>query len=123
MRTLLASLALATSLLATGCGCGGWDGEDDTMLRAANGDAILVCGNGGFSAMLANGDFIEGWATTSYDELGNASYSYIVGETGAAIEFTGEFTVREMDIVERDHANVLCVDLEARAWWLAPAAQ
>jgi hypothetical protein len=22
-----------------------------------------------------------------------------------------------MDIVERDHANVLCVDLEQRAWW------
>lgn len=121
MRTLLASVALASSLLATGCfACGGWDGEDDTMLKSTAGDAILVCGNGGFSAMLANGDFIEGWATTSYDEVGNAVYQYTIGETLAPIEFAGTFEVRAMDQVERDHANVLCVDLESRAWWTSP---
>ena len=87
------------------------------IIKADNGDAILVCGNGGFSAMLANGDFVEGFATTNVDDLGNVTYSYTVGETGAAIEFAGTFAVRDMDIVERDHANVLCVDLEARAWW------
>lgn len=116
MRTLLASLALASSLLA-GCITCGWDGEDDTMLRSQNGDAVLVCGNGGFSAMLANGDFVEGWATTSYDEAGAATYSYIVGETGRPFELAGTFEERAMDQVERDHANVLCVDLESRAWW------
>ncbi len=121
MRTLLAALALTSSLVSAGCfACGGWDGADDTMLKAANGDAILVCGNGGFSAMLANGDFVEGRATTNVDDLGDVTYTYTVGETGAAIEFGGEFAEREMDIVERDHANVLCVDLESRAWWLAP---
>jgi hypothetical protein len=120
MRTLLATVALASSLVSAGCfACGGWDGEDDTMLKAQNGDAILVCGNGGFSAMLANGDFVEGRATTNVDDVGNVTYSYTVGETGAAIELPGEFEVREMDVVERDHANVLCVDLESRAWWLA----
>lgn len=124
MRTLLASIALASSLLASGCfGCGAWDGEDDTMLKAANGDAILVCGNGGFSAMLANGDFVEGWATTNYDELGNISYSYIVGETGQPFEVAGTFEERDMDQVERDHANVLCVDLTTRDWWVTAQAQ
>lgn len=117
MRTLLASLALASSMLAGCLACGGWDGEDDTMLRAQNGDAILVCGNGGFSAMLANGDFVEGWASMSYDDAGNAQYSYLDGETLAPIEFAGAFEVRAMDQVERDHANVLCVDLTTRPWW------
>lgn len=121
MRIFLASIAVASSLVSAGCfACGDWDGEDDTMLKAQNGDAILVCGNGGFSAMLANGGFVEGFATTNVDDLGNLTYSYTVGETGAAIAFEGDFEPREMDIVERDHANVLCVDLEARAWWLAP---
>lgn len=117
MRILLASLALASSMLAGCLACGGWDGENDTMLRAQNGDAILVCGNGGFSAMLANGSFVEGWATTSYDDAGNVSYSYVDGETLVPVEFAGTFEARAMDIVERDHANVLCVDLESRAWW------
>jgi hypothetical protein len=123
MRNVLAVVALASSLLASGCFACGWDGADDTMLKAPSGDAILVCGNGGFSAMLVNGDFVEGFATTNVDDLGNVTYSYTVGETGAAIEFAGEFEVRDMDIVERDHANVLCVDLEARAWWTTPVAE
>ncbi len=116
MRTLLVSVALASSLLA-GCFTCGWDGENDTMLRSQSGDAVLVCGNGGFSAVLANGDFVEGWATTSYDDAGNTTYSYTVGETGQPFELAGTFEERAMDQVERDHANVLCVDLETRAWW------
>lgn len=116
MRTLLAALALSSTVLA-GCFTCGWDGENDTMLKAANGDAILVCGNGGFSAMLATGDFVEGWAATSSDEVGNITYTYVVGETAQAFEVGGAFEERAMDQVERDHANVLCVDLETRAWW------
>jgi len=118
MRILLASVALASTMLAGCLACGGWDGEDDTMLRSQNNDAILVCGNGGFSAMLANGDFVEGWASTNYDEAGNVTRSYVVGETASPIEFAGTFEVRAMDQVERDHANVLCVDLESRPWWV-----
>lgn len=117
MRTLLASVALASSLLA-GCITCGWDGEDNTMLTSEKHDAILVCGNGGFSAMLANGDFVEGWATTNYDEAGNKTYSYIVGDTGQPFELAGTFEERSMDQVERDHADVLCVDLTTRAWWV-----
>lgn len=117
MRILLASLALASTLLAGCFACGGWDGEDDTMLKSTAGDAILVCGNGGFSAMLANGAFVEGWASVNYDETGAVTYSYVVGETLAPFEVAGAVEERDMDQVERDHANVLCVDLESRPWW------
>ncbi len=117
MRTLLVAAALASSAFLAGCLSCGWDGEDDTMLRSQNGDAILVCGNGGFSAMLANGDFVEGWATPNVDDLGNVTYTYIDGETSLPFEVTGTFEERAMDQVERDHANVLCVDLTTRAWW------
>ena len=124
MRTLLvASLALAVSSTLAACGCSSWSGQDDTMLASERGDAILVCGNGGFAAMLANGDFIEGWATLGYADDGTPTYSYVVGETGAPIVFEGTFAQRPMDRVERDHADVLCVDLEARVWWSAPVAQ
>ena len=122
MRTLLASVALASSLLA-GCITCGWDGEDNTMLTSEKHDAILVCGNGGFSAMLANGDFVEGWATTSYDEAGTKTYSYIVGETGQPFAIEGAFAERSMDQVERDHADTLCVDLTTRSWWVTATAE
>jgi hypothetical protein len=54
MKTLLAAL-LPAAMTLTGCLCGGWDGQDDQVLRTANGDAMQLCSNGGYSLMMANG--------------------------------------------------------------------
>ena len=134
MRIVLASLLALTASLASGCfACGGWDGAGNEMLSSSTGDAILVCANGTYSAMLANGEFTEGWAERTYAENGFEAWELTDGETRAhryaiqtsavgmsSPELGGTWSYRTMDQVERDHADVLCDDVETRSWWSAP---
>jgi len=130
MKTLLTAL-LPAAMTLTGCLCGGWEGQDDQVLRTANGDAMQLCSNGGYSVMMANGTLLEGHISNDGTTVAGSA-----GETGArAFTMTTEadgsksspelgigWTVVTLDQVELDHAHVQCVDLESRAWWPNSAA-
>lgn len=130
MKTLLTAL-LPAAMTLTGCLCGGWEGQDDQVLRTANGDAMQLCSNGGYSVMMANGTLLEGHISNDGTTVAGSA-----GETGArAFTMTTEadgsksspelgtgWTPVTLDQVELDHAHVQCVDLEARAWWPTSAA-
>jgi hypothetical protein len=130
MKTLLTAL-LPAAMTLTGCLCGGWEGQDDQVLRTANGDAMQVCSNGGYSVMMANGTLFEGHLSDDGTVIAAS-----VGETGArAFTMTTEtngsksspelgigWTPITLDQVELDHAHVQCADLETRAWWPNSAA-
>jgi hypothetical protein len=130
MKTLLTALVPAVMTL-TGCLCGGWEGGDDQVLRTANGDAMQLCGNGGYAVMMANGTLLEGHISDDGTLVAGS-----IGETGArgftmTTEVDGSRTSPELGIgwtpvvldqVELDHAHVQCADLETRAWWPMSAA-
>lgn len=130
MKTLLTAL-LPTAMTLTGCLCGGWEGGDDQVLRTTNGDAMQLCGNGGYSVMMANGTLLEGHLSNDGTLVAGT-----VGETGAraftmkteldgsrtSTELGGVWSTVTLDQVELDHAHVQCADLETRAWWPASAA-
>ena len=130
MKTLLTALVPAVMTL-TGCLCGGWEGQDDQVLRTANGDAMQLCSNGGYSVMMANGTILEGYFSGESGVLAGSS-----GETGAraftmtdetdgsktSTELGGGWNMITLDQVELDHAHVQCTDLETRAWWPNSAA-
>ncbi len=128
MRTLLAALALIpTSLtLLPGCplGCGDWDGGGDTTYRSDKGEAITLCSNGGFAAMLSTGivegryeytDEIRG----SNPETGARMFSFTTSPDGTATspELGAGWSLAVLDQIELDHAHIQCTDLETRAWW------
>src|SRR5687768_11888655 len=77
MKTLLTAL-LPAAMTLTGFLCGGWEGQDDQVLRTANGDAMQLCSNGGYSVMMANGTLLEG----SFGDDGTTTFGSN-GETGA----------------------------------------
>jgi len=125
MKTLLAALVPAAMTL-TGCLCGGWEGQDDQVLRTENGDAMQLCSNGGYAVMMANGTILEGYAVADSGLITGSN-----GETGArafvmttqsdlskaSTELGAGWKVVTLDQVELDHAHVQCADLETRAWW------
>lgn len=130
MKTLLTAL-LPAAMTLTGCLCGGWEGQDDQVLRTANGDAMQLCGNGGYSVMMASGTILEGRVTNDGTVVAGT-----VGETGAraftmTVDTDGSrtspqlgrgWTAVTLDQVELDHAHVQCADLETRAWWPTASA-
>src|SRR5262245_54395341 len=77
MHKLLA-LTLLPGLLLNGCifGCGGYTGGGDKMLRRGN-DALLLCENGGYVAMLATGNLEGRYVEHAPDGAGT------IGDTGA----------------------------------------
>src|SRR5215470_9248285 len=77
MHKLLA-LTLLPALLLDGCisGCGGYTGGSDRMLRRGN-DALLLCENGGYVAMLATGNLEGRYVEHAPDDEG------MIGDTGA----------------------------------------
>ena len=125
MKTLLTALVPAVMTLS-GCLCGGWEGQDDQVLRTANGDALQLCSNGGYSVMMANGTLLEGHFGADGTTISGSN-----GETGARAftltteldnsksspELGGGWAKVALDQVELDHAHVQCTDLETRAWW------
>ena len=130
MRTLLlASTAAAAALLLPGCLTCGFEGQDDIVKRRDNGDAMILCANGGYAATLATGDILEG--KYGYSETGLVG---TIGETGA-VRFTLTTDVRDglgysdelgdgwatvtLDAYELDKAHIQCTDLETRAWFYA----
>jgi len=124
MKTLLALLPAAMTL--TGCLCGGYEGQDDRVLRTANGDAMQLCGNGGFAVMMANGTLLEGHLSDdgtliagSNGETGARAFSMTTEADGSKTspELGAGWTTVTLDQVELDHAHVQCADLETRAWW------
>jgi hypothetical protein len=125
MKTLLAAL-LPAAMTLTGCLCGGWDGQDDQVLRTANGDAMQLCSNGGYSLMMANGTILEGYISHdgglvagSNGESGARAFTMTMEADGSqtSAELGGGWNTVVLDQVELDHAHVQCADLETRAWW------
>ncbi len=133
MRTLLLAV-LPAALLLPGCLTCGFEGADDTVMRRGNGDALILCSNGGYAATLATGDVLEG-----HYERGDGTVIGTTGETGAvrftlttdvrdgladSAELGDDWAVVTLDVWELDKAHIQCTDLESRGWFdgVAPAA-
>jgi len=117
-RILLASLAVSSALLATGCplapSCGAYDGGGDRVYTRGA-DLMIVCTNGGYSATVGT--------TTHEGMVGGAGLTE--GESGAVIsawDGTHAFgdrtwTQTTLDTTALDHADAMCGDLVTRGWW------
>lgn len=127
MRTLLAVAVLVPALtLLPGCplGCGGWEGQGDTLYRNDNGGSIMLCANGGFTATLPTG-IVEGvfdrtdGVRAENPETGARVFSMTTDLEGntSSPELGVGWIPATLDQVELDHAHVQCADLETRAWW------
>ena len=124
----LASLLAVTLVQATGCvpfGCGAYDGADDRVY-AREGEMLIVCSNGGFVANLQTTS-IEG--RMEYGTDGTAigvkgddlslAFDWIESADGVSTPQLGgtTWTYQNLDKVALDKADILCQDLETRAWW------
>ncbi len=130
MNKLIALTSLTGLATLAGCLCGGYSGGGDRVFTR-NGDMLIVCENNGFSAQLAAGNSFEG--LQSADLENSSTINGALGSTGArlfALETSsdtmtgmgdGTWTEQTLDQTALDHANVLCNDLETRAWWNTPA--
>jgi hypothetical protein len=125
MKTLLAATVLL-STLATGCLCGGFSGGNDRVL-ARDSDSIILCENAGFIVTTASG-VIEGTYATATDGSitatrgDNASTAFVLTWHSDGTAFTtdlgeGDWTQRQMNATELDHADIQCQDLASRSWW------
>jgi hypothetical protein len=124
------SLLLLSTLL-TGCVCGAYNGGGDTVY-SRNSDSLILCENGGFVATLTTGA-LEGRYTE--DTTGDGGGTAVRGDTGElafVLHANTDGTVSTPELgadpwthmslnqTELDHADVLCTDLETRAWWGQP---
>lgn len=132
MRTgLLAALAALSAVVAnSGCvpfGCGDFDGAGNRAYER-NSEMLLLCENGGFVASLETsmleGRYIDGERITgtkgedgklAFELADNADGTFTAPQLG-----DGAWTYVPLDTVAADHANILCEDLTARAWWTNP---
>ncbi len=127
MNKLIALTTLTSMLTFAGCGCGGYNGGGDRVYTR-NGDMLVVCENGAFSAQLAAGNSYEGWQSTDEDATVNGA----LGTSGArlfSLDATtlamtgmgdGTWVQDSLDQTGLDHADVLCTDAASRAWWNTP---
>jgi hypothetical protein len=130
MRTVLVAVLAATTL--SGCfafECGGLESQNDALFTKGN-DALIVCGNGGFAAMLSTGER-EGRFALTWNEDGtrmiegfdgaSSEVEFTLNETAGGTFMSAElgdgWTDTTLDEIDRDHAHMLCVDLETRTWW------
>jgi hypothetical protein len=125
---LLASLVAAIALPATGCimGCGAYEGAGDRVYAREGGEMLIVCNNGGFVANLQTTS-IEG--RIEYNTDGTAigvkgddqslAFDLIVtGDEASTPQLgAGMWAHQKLDATAHDHADVLCQDLQTRAWW------
>lgn len=133
-NVLLASLALASAFVAnTGCvpfGCGSFEGGSNRAFERGS-EMILLCENGGFVASLET-EMVEGRydaASTNVvatrGENGHLAFELVEHGDGTATASKlgdGAWTAVVLDTVAADHSNVLCNDLEVRAWWTNPVS-
>jgi hypothetical protein len=128
-NVLLASIALATATLASGClGCGGFSGAGDRVYQRGT-ESMILCENGGFVANTTT-DPIEG----RYQQDTGGNWFATRGESGdLATDLTFDadgsvetpqlgataWTEVQLDQTALDHADVQCSDLTTRAWWTA----
>lgn len=128
MRTLLVLAALVPMTVLSGCtvfGCGGYDGDNDIVMKRESGDTIILCDNGGYAATLADGTMLEGrydWSSELYGTdgaTGAAAFVFSYADDGSmtSAELGARWNVTTLDEVALDHAHVQCTDLETRAWW------
>lgn len=133
MRTarpaLLAAVLAAAATLLPGCLQCGFDGAGDQMYQRGN-DALMVCANGGYSAMLTTGS-LEGRFALTYLDTGMRELDAFDGPTAEAAFSLNEGTdgtwsstqlgdgwqLVTLDATDLDHAHTQCTDLETRAWW------
>lgn len=124
-NTLLAAVAALALLPNAGCLCGGFEGGGNQAYER-NSEMMLICENGGFVASLTE-TMIEGRFERTgaggigrRGEDGQIAFELVVNSDGKATTTQlGEtaWTAADLDMVALDHANVLCTDLEHRAWW------
>jgi hypothetical protein len=129
-NALLAALALAipSAVLLQGCvpfGCGGFEGRDDTVMRTAAGDSLILCGNDGYAVMRANGTILEGKVAFGAEIAGTdgatgaRAFTLVdaLDGTMASTEIGAGWSEVVLDQVELDHAHTQCTDLETRTWF------
>jgi len=138
MRTLLALASVSISLLALpGCplGCSAYSGGSDQVFQRGSNDVIIFCEpDGTFVERLDGQAEVAGFAeVTSAPAQGGDTITATVngtttvaftwtedtaGDSGAAPELgSGTFTRVNLDQVDLDHANTLCVQLESQPWY------
>ena len=128
----LACLLLATVIAQTGCtafGCGAFEGSGNRVYERSGTEMLIVCDNGGFVARLTTGT-IEGTYLDNEDGTGLAlrgedgELAFDTQQNGDATLSTPQlgattWTQMSLDATALDHSDVLCHDLESRAWWTA----
>ena len=123
----LAALLAATVLQSTGCGfCGAYEGANE-QLYVRDAEMIIVCDNGGIVANLTTAS-VEGRFLTSIEgaqfavrgDDGELAFDWMHNDDGTVTtpQLAGaSWTQLAYDEVTFDKAHIMCVDLEARAWW------
>jgi hypothetical protein len=129
-NVLLASLAALSAVVANaGCllplGCGGFEGGGNRAFER-NSEMLLLCENGGFVASLETsmleGRYVDntGMVVGTKGEDGSIAFELSDNSDGTSTApqlGSTAWTSVELDYVAADHSNVLCKELEARAWW------
>jgi hypothetical protein len=129
-NALLAAVALVvpSAVLLQGCvpfGCGGFEGREDTVMRTAAGDSLILCGNDGYAVMRANGTILEGKVAFgteiagTHGATGARAFTLTDANDGTmtSAEIGGGWSDVVLDKVELDHAHTQCTDLESREWF------
>ncbi|HSN25145.1 MAG TPA: hypothetical protein VLT45_02635 [Kofleriaceae bacterium] len=135
MRKVLFATAVTLLPFLAGCPgfCGGFSGGSDKVYAHAS-DSLIICSNGGFVASLASGSIEGRLVSIAPATAGDTEFEAHRGETGD-LEFrlietpddvattpelgNEQWTLEMLDATALDHADVLCQDLETRAWWTA----
>ncbi|HEY5927185.1 MAG TPA: hypothetical protein VIV11_36105 [Kofleriaceae bacterium] len=132
-NVVVASLLVMLVLTQTGCpgpfGCGGFEGTNNRVYQRNDTEMLILCDNGGFVATLAD-RMVEGVYADNYDGTGsalngedgalafdvhqNADYTLSTPQLGGA-----SWTQMNLSPTALDHSDVLCQDLQYRAWWSA----
>jgi hypothetical protein len=132
-NVVAASLLLAVALTQTGCpgpfGCGGFEGTSNRVYQRSDTEMLILCENGGFVAKLADrtveGVYLDNLDGTgmamngesgelAFDAQTNTDYTLSTPQIGDA-----PWSQMSLGATALDHSNVLCEDLEYRAWWTA----
>jgi hypothetical protein len=134
MRKIVKSLAVAALLAGTvaqttGCvpfGCGAYEGTNDRVYTRESGEMLIVCSNGGFVANLQTTSLegrmeynTDGTAIGVKGEDASLAFDWIENADGVSTPQLGAstWTYQNLDKVALDKADILCQDLETRAWW------